>query len=301
MKIVGPRIFLLAETHTHQAEVDKMIAIINEDHKGPEARDQAREKLAPDSEAIQDVLEVGDAFKSMAKVLEEQVVGSVGAVRAEGAVGSVSGSERLMEVAGRLCYKSFKAGVNPNVTKIREGNEKYLGNIIKQKHFSVFEHATVTIGFIGVTRVFTHEIVRHRAGTAFSQESLRYVAVEEIPIRIPEGLEGVSHFARDAIEHLEDVIKTLKKMLLPENANFTEKKRVTSLLRRLLPIGIATNIMVTANHRAWRHMIVLRTSEGAEEELRIMMDKVALLMKEKFPNAYQDMHKNDKGEWITDA
>ncbi len=78
-----------------------------------------------------------------------------------------NGAGELVEMAGRFCYRSFEPGLNPNVTKTRKDHKAYIGNILKQGHGSVLEHATTTVGFLNVSRVFTHEIVRHRAGTAF--------------------------------------------------------------------------------------------------------------------------------------
>jgi thymidylate synthase (FAD) len=82
---------------------------------------------------------------------------------------ATSDSERLCEVMGRLCYRSFAPGLNPNVTRVREGNGPYLGNIVNVGHGSVLEHASLNFIFADVSRVFTHELVRHRAGTAMSQ------------------------------------------------------------------------------------------------------------------------------------
>ena len=66
------------------------------------------------------------------------------------------------------------------------------------------------------------------------------------------------------------------------------KKRITSALRRILPDGMATSIIWTANHRTIRHVITMRTAEGAEVEIRYVFDKVARIMKEKFPLIYAD-------------
>ena len=71
--------------------------------------------------------------------------------------------------------------------------------------------------------------------------------------------------------------------------DFHLKKQLTSAFRRVAPIGLTTNILVTANHRAWRHMIEMRTSEGAEEEIREVFLKVAGLFSKAFSNLYQDM------------
>jgi thymidylate synthase (FAD) len=83
----------------------------------------------------------------------------------------------------------------------------------------------------------------------------------------------------DMAEHFE----------LDDMTNFDKKKQITSAMRRLAPIGLTTNIIVTANHRAWRHIIAMRVNEHAEEEIRRVMFEVASVLKERFPNIYQDM------------
>ena len=77
------------------------------------------------------------------------------------------GGEQLAEAGGRLCYLSFGKG--------RKTNAEYIGNIIAQKHGSVLEHAVWNFIIAGVSRSFTHELVRHRAGFGYSQLSQRYV------------------------------------------------------------------------------------------------------------------------------
>jgi thymidylate synthase (FAD) len=77
------------------------------------------------------------------------------------------GGERLAEMAGRLCYMSFGKG--------RKTNHEYLGHILEVAHGSVLEHSVWNFVITGVSRSFTHELVRHRAGFAYSQLSQRYV------------------------------------------------------------------------------------------------------------------------------
>ncbi len=55
-----------------------------------------------------------------------------------------------------------------------------------------------------VLRVFTHELVRHRAGSAFSQESLRYVRLTDIGFRVPPALEPVREQVLSIVEQLEE-------------------------------------------------------------------------------------------------
>ncbi len=208
--------------------------------------------------------------------------------------------EALIELAGRTCYRSYEVGLNPNVKKIRKDREGYIGNILKSKHGSVFEHATATFAFFGVSRVFTHEIVRHRAGTAFSQESLRYVRITDIPFWIPPTLDcGDSKgTVTETVEGIEQNYQYLVRYFgIEEMTDFNHKKALTSALRRILPIGLSTCIIVTANHRAWRHIIEQRCSGHGEEEIELVMHKIAARMIVEFPSIYQDMVMEREGVW----
>lgn len=220
----------------------------------------------------------------------------------------------LTEVAGRLCYKSFGVGLNPNITKVREGNHEYVGNILKQRHGSVLEHSSVTYALIGVSRILTHELVRHRTGVAISQESQRFVRLDDFQVFIPEltpvfedlskKIHGkvenawVEHAelaffeAADAVSNIsKDVMNSLIKQLDldSDKVPFHIKKQLTSALRRLVPGGVTTNIIVTANHRAWRHMIEMRTSAGAEAEIALVFRNIAKDLVMNYPAIYQDM------------
>jgi thymidylate synthase (FAD) len=236
-----------------------------------------------------------------------------------------SDGELLTEVGGRLCYKSFNTELNKNLSRVREGNLPYIGNILKSKHGSVLEHATVTFVFLNVSRIFTHELCRHRAGTAFSQESMRFVRLDDIPIYVPDltaDFEELSEFAspggseednktwavdamrlfREKITILatraEETIQEFSYYLDKPEVPFSLKKRITSALRRMAPGGHTTNIMVTANHRAWRHMIEMRTSPGAEEEIQKVFLEVMNHLHKAFPAIYQDTKQTAEGQIV---
>lgn len=209
--------------------------------------------------------------------------------------------EVLVEAAGRICYRSWDVGLNVNVTKVREDSSSYLLNILQTKHGSVLEHANYSFIFEDVSRVFTHELVRHRAGVAISQESLRYVRLHDLGFRIPPALEPMRHTIIEMLEHLEDFQRTAADIykLDAEGVPFSEKKRVTSALRRLAPLGLSTSMIWTANVRTLRHVISMRTAKDAEEEIRLVFDQVATIMQEWAPMLFSDYSKNADGEWIT--
>ena len=210
----------------------------------------------------------------------------------------------LTEFAGKSCYMSFDRQLNLNLTKVGgRPNSAYIQDgIIGNKHGSVLEHSSVTFFLTNVSRVVTHELVRHRAGTAFSQTSGRYVRSDEIDMYLPDELavypEAVAVFQR-ANEQMEDNLAELVKVTGIETmTNFGLKKRLTSAFRRILGNGQANHIVMTGNHRAWRHIIEMRTSVHAEEEIRVIMSDVAQQLKDNFPTLYGDMSLNNVGEWV---
>lgn len=219
-------------------------------------------------------------------------------------LGERSQAELLIEVAGRRCYKAFGTELNPNITQVREGNKEYLANIIKMKHGAVMEHAYVTFAIEDVTRVFTHEVVRHRLCN-FSQESLRFVRPTSLNAYFPDVFKDIEDLdARrivkaifeETFEHLEGVQQQLVDILgMDEMKDFTMKKLLQSSMRRMMPIGLCTGIIVTTNHRNWRHLIELRTAPGAEEEIRVVFLDIANSMREHNPNLYQDMQIEEDG------
>jgi thymidylate synthase (FAD) len=220
--------------------------------------------------------------------------------RLDEAAGELNDGELLAEFGGRVCYRSWEPGLNPNVTRVRTDKDEYFGNLLRSLHGSVLEHANYSFAFRNVSRVFTHELVRHRAGSAFSQESLRYVRLTDIGFRMPPALEPIREQVVSLVEQLEEFQVSAAEALGldEEGVPFALKKEVTSALRRLAPIGLSTDILWTANVRTLRHVIEMRTAAGAEEELRLVFDEVALMMKSEAPGLFQDFDRSEDGAWI---
>lgn len=207
--------------------------------------------------------------------------------------------ELLVEFSGRACYRSWKPGLNPNVRRIRTNQREYFANLLRSGHGSVLEHANYSLAFRNVSRVFTHELVRHRAGSAFSQESLRFVRLSDIGFRVPPALERVQDQVIAIVERLEEFQVSAAGALGidDDGVPFEVKKEVTSALRRLAPLGLSTDIIWTANVRTLRHVIEMRTAAGAEEELRSVFDTVARLMLTEAPGLFQDFQQLEDGSW----
>ncbi len=202
-------------------------------------------------------------------------------------------AELLTEIYGRSCYRSFGTDLNPNLTMVRPTNQAYITNTLEKGDGSIFEHAVANFFFADVSRVFTHELVRHRAGTAMSQESLRFARLTDLnwyaPVVVKESPEAMEVYATKMQELSELQAELAELFEIDEGRkNFDKKKKLTSAFRRLAPMGLATNIGWSANMRALRHIIEMRTDPGAEEEIRLVFGKVAEIAISRWGNIFAD-------------
>lgn len=148
----------------------------------------------------------------------------------------------------------------------------------------------------------THEVVRHRAGVAVSQESLRYVRLNKLKFWIPPEIDANKDAREvfiDLIEKSEEAQAKLAKIFDIENLkSFSQKKVLTSAFRRIAPDGLATGIVLTFNMRALRHVIAMRTSVHAEVEIRKVFNKVFDIAIQEWPFIFQDFKKIDTGDGL---
>ena len=203
-------------------------------------------------------------------------------------LGESTDGERLAEFAGRLCYMSQK---NPAKRATRD----YLENIKKQGHGSVLEHANYSLLLEGVSRSLTHELVRHRAGFAYSQLSQRYVDESEANFVVPPAIIGDDTLEgqwRSQIEEAQRSYVRLVEQLMERYGWVTDKvhrrKMAREAARGVLPNSTETKIVVTANARAWRTMLELRSSEGAELEIRRCAVAILQLLSRETPAFFSD-------------
>ena len=197
------------------------------------------------------------------------------------------GGEQLVEAGGRICYMSFGKG--------RKTNREYIQNLVSMKHGSVLEHATWDFIITGVSRSFTHELVRHRAGWGYSQLSQRYVDESTANFVEPEIIareERLHAVWLNAVKTAHDAYRQLVEGLMEHLPNVENKrerrKRVREAARSVLPNATETMIFCSANARALRHFIELRGAEGAEAEIRRVALKLLRLMQQEAPTLFGD-------------
>lgn len=218
----------------------------------------------------------------------------------------------LVRLCAKRCYMSFEVGLNPNITRVRDDLAAFIVNILEISHGSILEHISYSFALEGVSRVFTAEMNRHRAGTAISEGSMRYIAFVDIPFWMPTSIQNAEDdtpHIRLAKERTRNVFEKvfgqaqeyyaeLQKIwnYREEVKVFSEKKKLTSLFRRIVPIGVATGGVWTGNLRALRHIFTMRCSPAAEEEICLVASMMLKRMMECEPLIFGDFHLVD-GYW----
>lgn len=226
----------------------------------------------------------------------------------------VTDADVVCGVAGKQCYMSFEVGMNPNIQKIRTDWITYLDNVLSSGHGSVTEHCTWTFAINNVTRVFTGEMNRHRAGVAISERSMRFIRPRELFWWMPlcfrdnpndnTDLATCKSISRQIFQETFDFIEEKHAQLAAiwdldsTDKNFHYKKVVTSALRRILGMGTCTGGVWTFNARALRHMLTMRASAAAEEEICLVATMIGKIMFETEKGIFGDFEQVAGGFWV---
>lgn len=197
-------------------------------------------------------------------------------------VGQVGRSSWVENWSGQVYCAQMPDDTRRVVYVRRNGKPVWCGN-------SVFEHVNLNFVAADVSRVCSHELVRHRVGTAYSQESGRYVRADEVRFVHDPILDGVKHVIEETLAYVEGQYKFMGELMgIDELTDFDQKKKLTSALRRILPNGQANEVGFSMNLRALRHTIQMRTSRHAEAEIREVFAQVYRLVKAKYPLIFSD-------------
>lgn len=227
--------------------------------------------------------------------------------------------QKLIEVGGRLCYQSY-AKPRPG------GNAAYIDHILEMAHGAVIEHAVFNLIITGVSRSFTHELVRHRAGWSYSQRSQRFCDESGLSAVVPpalrEEVEAALTFHREnfgdapfseaydidpgvhrkayvglvwlwymeatvrCYRYLSDYLTEKRKA--EESDPTLRRKQAREAARSVLPNATETKIFVTANARALRHFLELRGTRHADAEMRRVAIAILEILSREAPAIFGD-------------
>lgn len=204
--------------------------------------------------------------------------------------------DRLIEFSGRICYMSFGEGKQSPKT-----NAEYIRHLIDSGHESVLEHTTWTFLATGVSRGFTHQLVRHRVGFSFSQLSQQYYDESEAAFVAPPSLrEGTQSYDAwvdamvGALEKYKSILDSAKELAISDSLVKKERDReIRSTARTVLPNSIEAKIVFSANARAIRHFLSARGAIEGDWEMRNVSVQLFNIVVRDAPAIFQDFELHD--------
>lgn len=201
-------------------------------------------------------------------------------------------AQAIVEVAARSCYDSFKRG-RPG------GNRAHLTHLIDAGHGSCLEHVSFTLALAGISRSVTHELIRHRAGMAYSQRSQRFVDESDsafvLPPGIPDDPESAAY--RSWLVACAESLQSYRRLVgdlgaVPEFLAIADptarRKAIRQTARAVLPNCTETVIVATGNARAWRNVLEQRGSPFADAEIRRLAVAIYRVLLPEAPDLFAD-------------
>lgn len=194
----------------------------------------------------------------------------------------------------------------------RNGKPVWCGN-------SVTEHAVYSFIITGVSRSFTHELVRHRAGMSYSQRSQRFCDESEGAMVIPPFIEEACRREFEEASGLQKLVQGMRRrwhhsvsvaqeqyaaivadadaylaITQPDLDRTLRRKKAREAARSVLPNATETQIFVTVNARAARHFIEARGDEHADAEIRRVALRMLAILQGESPNLFGDYAVEDR-------
>lgn len=237
-------------------------------------------------------------------------------------------SVKTCALAAKMAYDSFGADGRPNRENQRQCLDNHDGSVIEHAHYSVVVE--------GVSRALSLESNRHRAGWALTQRSTRFTGEDDAKIVLNPVLAGiwkrvigrkpddmldvVATYELDALvlalSSFESacrdyglIVKKYEQMWderhddgqdVPYTTAYQRDRRkwARGKARDLLPHSLETRIAYTANLRAWRWFIELRSDGRAEDEIRRLAHYVLQELRAFAPLYFEDFEQVGEKEGI---
>lgn len=186
--------------------------------------------------------------------------------------------EKTVAMSARLCYSPIGAAqLEEKMTD--EQAAKLVRKLVRMGHFSTLEHVTFTFAIEGVSRVLTHQLVRHRIAS-YSQQSQRYVKEHNFETIMPPTIaarpEAKEKFLK-LMQEIQDLYNELTEQGIPaEDARY------------VLPNAAETKIVCTFNVRSLLNFFSLRCCSRAQWEIRLLAEKMLAECKKVAPVLFEN-------------
>jgi thymidylate synthase (FAD) len=186
--------------------------------------------------------------------------------------------ERTVAMAARLCYSPI--GAEELAEKMSEEQvAKLVNKITEMGHMSTFEHVNFTFAIEGVSRVLTHQLVRHRLAS-YSQQSQRYVAEHDFECILPPAIMA-NPAAKEKFNTLMDTVQRTYDELIAMGIHQEDA-------RYCLANATETKIVVTMNARELLHFFRLRCCNRAQWEIRELAWEMLKICRQEAPALFKN-------------
>lgn len=186
--------------------------------------------------------------------------------------------ERTVAMSARLCYSSIGAAELEEKISDEKAAE-LVRKLVSMGHFSTLEHVTFTFAIEGVSRVLTHQLVRHRIAS-YSQQSQRYVKEHDFETIMPASI-AARPAAKARFEALMQEIQGLYDEFIDQGVKAEDA-------RYILPNATETKIMCTFNARSLLNFFRLRCCTRAQWEIRALADEMLRQCKSVAPVIFEN-------------
>ncbi|PKM79366.1 MAG: thymidylate synthase (FAD) [Firmicutes bacterium HGW-Firmicutes-13] len=193
--------------------------------------------------------------------------------------------EKIIASAAKLCYSRVGVEeIEKNLTP--ENTQKFLKLLLDMGHESPIEHVSFTFAVEGVSRALSHQLVRHRVGCSYSQQSQRYVKLEQFDYIIPPSINAVPEAREIFIKAMDEdqeeynrlveiLLDKHKKAALAQGVKEEEALKIAEKMsiedaRYVFPNACETKVIFTMNARALFNFFEQRCCERAQWEIREM-------------------------------
>ncbi|SCG84122.1 FAD-dependent thymidylate synthase [Proteiniborus sp. DW1] len=211
-------------------------------------------------------------------------------------------AEKLIAAAAKLCYSAV--GVEDIEEKLDDRKtQDFIEMLMELGHESPIEHVSFTFGVEGISRVLTHQLVRHRIGASYSQQSQRYVKLQQFEYIIPPSIEAIPEAKAKFIEAMEQDQKYYNELtdllftkhyekLIQEGysevkARKDAEKMAIEDARYVFPNACETKIVFTMNARALFNFFNKRCCNRAQWEIRQLAIEMLRQVKAVAPSLFK--------------
>lgn len=191
-------------------------------------------------------------------------------------IASTPDAARIVAAAAKICYSP--AGAVDILDGLdREKTVSFLKMLRESGHLSPFEHISFTFAVEGISRVATHQLVRHRLAS-YSQQSQRYVAMSGQTCIVPPSVMNNEKAYALFMKQIEDAWNCYRGLvdlgISKEDSRF------------ILPHGTETRLVMTMNARELHHFFSLRLCRRAQWEIRELARKMLILARDAAPEIF---------------